>query len=249
MGTHLPSRKITVKSRPTSPKPIRGAAPRRGELVPAVAPLVECLRHSGLPRGAFAPGTEDAAEHALTAAVGAERRIADLNRRISDLERVAITDELTGLLNRRGFEAELAQALALARRYNEPGVLVYVDLDGFKLVNDTYGHGAGDEVLRRVARLLSGAVRATDFVGRLGGDEFAVLLVRTSWNGALIRLRAIRRLLDPAVIDLDGRTIAVRASLGVEVYGGEDEGVQLMGRADRAMYAAKRDRTAGGTVI
>jgi len=100
-----------------------------------------------------------------------------------------------------------------------------------------------------VARLLSGAVRATDFVGRLGGDEFAVLLVRTSWNGALTRLRAIRRLLDPAVIDLNGRTIAVRASLGVEIYGGEDEGVQLMGRADRAMYAAKRGRAAGGTAI
>jgi len=238
-----------VKTHPPIPKTNRGAPPRRGDLVPAVATLVECLRHSSLPRGTFALGTEDAAEHALTAAVGAERRIVDLNRRICDLERMAITDELTGLLNRRGFEAEFGQALALARRYNEPGVLVYVDLDGFKLVNDTYGHAAGDEVLRRVARLLSGAVRATDVVGRLGGDEFAVLLVRTSWKGALIRLRAIRRLLDPAVIDIGGCTIAVRASLGVETYGGEDEGAQLMGRADRAMYAAKRDRTVRGIVI
>ena len=110
-----------MKTRPPNSKQIRGATPQRSELVPAVATLVECLRHSGLPRGAFAPGTQNAAEHALTAAVGAERRIADLSRRISDLERVAITDELTGLLNRRGFEAELAQALALARRYNEPG--------------------------------------------------------------------------------------------------------------------------------
>lgn len=238
MKIHLPTRKSG-----------RGAPQRRGELVPAVATLVECLRQTGLPRGAFAPGTEDAAEHALTAAVGAERRIADLHRRISDLERAVITDELTGLLNRRGFEAELGHALALARRYGEPGVLVYVDLDGFKLVNDTYGHPAGDEVLRRVARLLSGAVRTTDFVGRLGGDEFAVLLVRTSWTGALTRLRAIRRLLDPAVIDIGGRTIAVRASLGVQTYGSDDEGVQLMGRADRAMYAAKRTRTARSSAI
>lgn len=231
----------TVKIRPPIRRPSGMPGPR-GELVPAVATLVECLRQGRPSRRAFAPGTTDAAEHALTAAVGAERRIADLTRRIADLERMAVTDELTGLLNRRGFEAELAHALALARRYGEQGVLVYIDLDGFKLVNDTYGHDAGDEVLRQVARLLGSAVRATDIVGRLGGDEFAALLVRTSWAGALARLRAIRRLLNPAVVDLDGRTAAVRASVGVETYGGDDEGAPLMGRADRAMYAAKRER-------
>ncbi|MDP6120860.1 MAG: GGDEF domain-containing protein [Rhodospirillales bacterium] len=140
--------------------------------------LTECVDrdHPSSPRDPGSPHREAAFE----AASRAERRMAEQQRRIAHLERLAATDELTGALNRRGFESALKRHLAEARRHHEPSVLVIADLDGFKPINDTYGHRAGDKVLRRVARLLMNNVRKTDYVGRLGGDEFAVLLTRTS---------------------------------------------------------------------
>jgi diguanylate cyclase (GGDEF)-like protein len=95
---------------------------------------------------------------------------------LAEVARLSRTDHLTGTLNRRGFEDELNERLARFRRYGTPIGLVLLDLDGFKAVNDLQGHAAGDDLLRRVAAAIDGAVRATDATSRVGGDEFAVLL-------------------------------------------------------------------------
>ncbi len=184
----------------------------------------------------------DAADSALTAAIDAERRLAEQDKRLEALERLAKTDELTGLLNRRGFQAELRRAVSAAGRYDERGMLIYVDLDGFKPINDTYGHTAGDEVLRRVAGILRDNVRETDSVGRMGGDEFCVLLTRTSWKDGLARAQSLDRSLNNAYVSWRGRMIAVRASLGIHAYGSKDVGDDLLDRADDAMYVTKRIR-------
>jgi diguanylate cyclase (GGDEF)-like protein len=115
------------------------------------------------------------------------------------------------------------------------------------LVNDTYGHAAGDAVLKRVSRLLTDNLRCTDFVGRLGGDEFAMLLPRTSPKGGANRIRALRQLLDPVVVLWKGATITVRASFGVQTYGGDAgaDGARLLSRADAAMYQTKQLRSHG----
>jgi diguanylate cyclase (GGDEF)-like protein len=228
-------------------RPRQEATVGEDELVPSVTQLVECLRVRVHP-GAGEIGTHrNAADRALIAATHAERRIVELRQRIAQLERLAMTDELTGLLNRRGFETELQRTLALASRYDEPGLLVYVDLDGFKLVNDTYGHAAGDTVLKCVGRLLTDNLRCTDFVGRLGGDEFAVLLPRTSQKRGANRIRALRRMLNPVAVLWNGATITVRASLGVQAYGTDNaaDGAQLLSRADSSMYQTKHLRTHG----
>ncbi|MGF1641803.1 MAG: GGDEF domain-containing protein [Rhodospirillales bacterium] len=220
------------------------ATPGEDQLVPSVARLIEHLhRQAARGTGEIAPHHGDV-DRALVAAAHAERRIAALRHRIAQLERLAMTDELTGLLNRRGFENALDRTLALARRYDEPGLLIYVDLDGFKLVNDTYGHAAGDAVLRRVAGLLTDNLRRTDFVGRLGGDEFAMLLPRTSAEGGANRLLALRRLLDPVALLWNGATITVGASVGVETFGGDEtgDGTRLLARADASMYRSKHLR-------
>jgi len=211
------------------------------ELVSSVTQLVECMHRQASPDTGGIRNHGDAADRALTAATGAERRIAELRERVDQLEKLAMTDELTGLLNRRGFGSELQRTLALASRYEEPGLLVYVDLDGFKLVNDTYGHAAGDAVLRRVSRLLTDNLRRTDFVGRLGGDEFALLLPRTSRERGANRIQALRRMLNPVVVMWKGATITVHASLGVQTYGGDSDadGAQLLSRADASMYQMK----------
>ncbi|MEO5335928.1 MAG: GGDEF domain-containing protein [Magnetospirillum sp. WYHS-4] len=223
--------------------PQSGEPTSQGDLVASVTLLAEGaarMAWEGLPD---APQLAQLADRALASAAEAEARLAEQMSRIVELERLALTDELTGILNRRGFQRELTHALAAARRYDEKGVLVYVDLDGFKPINDTYGHAAGDEVLRRVARILQDNVRDTDAVGRMGGDEFAVLLARSSWEDGLRRAEALDRALNNAFIGWEGRMIAIRASLGIQVYGNQDEDQALLERADEDMYKSKRLRS------
>ncbi len=216
------------------------------ELVASVTTLLNGVQPSSPPNTGATPDRDDAVERALNATIGAEQCIARLQQRISQLEKLVVTDELTGLLNRRGFEAELRRALALARRHSEPGLLVYVDLDGFKMINDTYGHAAGDEVLKHVGRLLATNVRSTDFVGRLGGDEFAVLLPRTSPENGMRRVQTLSRMLNPGMIFWNGSTLGVAASFGIEAYDGDAGGgaEAVLSRADSSMYAQKHLRTA-----
>ena len=118
-------------------------------------------------------------EQALSLLAAAERRITGQREQISQLQTLALTDPLTGLPNRRAFDEFFYAALAATRRYEETGVLAYIDIDNFKTVNDSLGHEAGDAVLIRVAEVLSRQVRANDLVARYGGDEFVALLVRT----------------------------------------------------------------------
>ena len=182
------------------------------------------------------------AKTALYAALETERLLAEQQERIAHLEKIALTDELTDTLNRRGFLAQLQNTLSSATRYKENGVLVYVDLDGFKPVNDTYGHAAGDEVLRQVARVLHGNIRDCDYVGRLGGDEFAVLLTRSTWEDGLKRAETLERTLNGTFVGWNGRMIALRASFGIQAYGPRDDEHDLLSRADDAMYKTKRLR-------
>jgi len=202
----------------------------RTGLAASIVALTDCIDGTASPET-----SEQAARNALDAAHAAEYLISEQKRRLAHFEQLCVTDELTGLLNRRGFEGEIARTMAGARRYREKGVLLYIDLDGFKPVNDCHGHAAGDAVLRLVAKLLTDNVRETDFVARLGGDEFSVLLTRTTWEDGLGRAEAF-------ALDWKGRPIAVRASFGFQTYGPGDDLREILNSADNAMYADKRAR-------
>ena len=153
------------------------------------------------------------------------------------LDLQARTDALTGLLNRRGFETQMAFAVALARRSSRPLSLITVDVDHFKRVNDTYGHEAGDEVLRRLARTLESRLRGSDVVARLGGEEFVALLPDTDLNGAQSIAQALVTAMaeqqDPVV-----GTITVSAGVAT-MRGAEDTGAAMLRRGDAALYEAK----------
>ncbi len=222
------------------------AARSETSLIASVGRLAGCLAESLSPDAATKAGRcadwGNAAQSALAAAQTADRLIAEQMERLAHFEQLAVTDELTGLLNRRGFQAEIKRTMLGARRYKEKGVLIFVDLDGFKPINDTHGHAAGDEVLRRVAGLLSDNVRATDAVGRLGGDEFAILLTRTSWENGLKRAEVFDELINGAQADWEGGPIPIRASLGFQTYGPNDDMETVLKSADDAMYATKRAR-------
>lgn len=179
---------------------------------------------------------------ALDAAAEAHGALIEANRRIALLEHQARTDPMTGLLNRRGFDIALSAALARTRRFGDRGVLVMIDLDGFKAVNDRHGHAAGDLMLSTVATVLARHTRQTDAAARLGGDEFAVLLTDADEAGAAKRVRTLDRLLNYTDMPWQGQRLPIRASFGMAPYGPADEGGTVLDRADRAMYRRKQGR-------
>ena len=157
------------------------------------------------------------------------------------LESLALHDPLTGLANRRLLDDRMSMALVHARRNKRTMALVYLDLDEFKQVNDTLGHGAGDLLLKMVAGRLVAAVREGDTVARLGGDEFAILLFDISGCGEASKVtsKVVEAVSKPYAIE--GHTISVTTSAGVGIYplhGGDTD--TLMKSADLALYEAKR---------
>jgi diguanylate cyclase (GGDEF)-like protein len=172
-------------------------------------------------------------------------QLKDSRARIQDLESRVDIDPLTDTLNRRGLQRELRRSLAYVKRYGASAALIYVDLDGFKPVNDRHGHAAGDAVLKAAAAALLRHVRASDVVARIGGDEFAVLL----WNVDAAAAAAKADALEAAVYSTEVRwaasTFAVGASAGVALLGRLDTPAEAMARADAAMYARKAERKEG----
>jgi len=177
---------------------------------------------------------------AMAAVAEAEQRVRDMEARIAYLEGLSVTDELTGLYNRRGFLAELDRALAVARRSSNGGVLMISDLDGFKQVNDGWGHNAGNEVLRQFACLVAAKVRRSDTVGRLGGDEFGIILVGASLANGRRKAQSLATAVAGSDFMFEGRSIRVGVSFGVAAFTGEEAPEEILGRADLAMYEDKR---------
>ncbi len=147
-------------------------------------------------------------------------------------------DHLTGLTNRALFQDRLEQALARAKRSGALVALMFLDLDRFKAVNDTLGHGTGDLLLKKVAERLEGSVRETDTVARIGGDEFGIILegLTEAQDAALVARKIIDKLVQPFV--LDGHEVFVTTSIGIAVYPSSN-GDSLLTDADSAMYCAK----------
>jgi diguanylate cyclase (GGDEF)-like protein len=172
-----------------------------------------------------------------------ESLLRDLEQANQRLEALATTDPLTGLSNRRALDAALHRDLARADREKTPVSVLAVDVDHFKTFNDTYGHAAGDQVLRVVANLLGGGLRACDLPCRTGGEEFLVILPGTDLDGALIAAERLRARVAGERIGLTGCEVSVTVSIGVAATRGPgcaNAARDLVDRADAALYAAKR---------
>jgi diguanylate cyclase (GGDEF)-like protein/PAS domain S-box-containing protein len=168
------------------------------------------------------------------------RDIGDQKRLQEELTHQAFHDSLTGLANRALFKDRVQQALLRARRRRRPLAVLFLDLDRFKAINDSFGHASGDALLVAVSQRLSACVRAEDTVARLGGDEFAVLVENLAGDGELdvVAERIRETFRDPIVID--GRELVVAASIGIALsYTGEESADDLLRNADLAMYRAK----------
>jgi diguanylate cyclase (GGDEF)-like protein len=162
-------------------------------------------------------------------------------RLYEQMERLATTDGLTGLLNRRTFNAQLTARLREAQRYRRPLSLLLLDVDHFKKVNDTYGHPAGDAVLRGVAQLAQQQARETDLVARYGGEEMALVLPETDARGALVIAERIRATVAAAQHPTEQGALKVTLSVGVATWpGAGEDAAGLIESADRALYRAKQ---------
>jgi diguanylate cyclase (GGDEF)-like protein/PAS domain S-box-containing protein len=166
-------------------------------------------------------------------------RMKEIEQRLTQLARV---DTLTGIANRRMFEEILQLAIVRARRNRVPLALAYLDIDHFKAINDTRGHGAGDDVLKEFAARLAANVRASDTVARVAGDEFIIIFEQVAHieEAARLALKIVEAIRQPfAVADTH---IAVTTSIGLALHQGEGESAaELVARADSALYAAKRN--------
>jgi diguanylate cyclase (GGDEF)-like protein len=177
----------------------------------------------------------------------------DLARLVVDeleLRKLAAIDGLTGAMTTRAFALEAKREVARVRRHRSDLACLLFDLDHFKSINDTFGHAAGDLVLRSVAHICENELRAVDLLGRIGGEEFAAILPETSLAGAFETAERLRRKIAEAPIVYGGKPIIVTASFGIAAYDEADgEFANTLKRADRAMYRAKaagRNRVLAG---
>lgn len=175
----------------------------------------------------------------LNAALEAE--IEERERLAHELQRLATTDELTGLAGRRHFLSLANREMARQRRVSSAVCVLMLDLDRFKLVNDTHGHAVGDSVLRLLADVLRQGLRELDIAGRLGGEEFAVLLTEAGRNDAIEVAQRLRAdMASRSVETQSGETVRCTVSIGVAERIPDEALDDLINRADAALYAAKR---------
>lgn len=184
----------------------------------------------------------------VTARVLIQQQLRDENQSLAEirvnLEQLAIKDGLTGIYNRRFFDMQLEIQWGIARRNNEPLTLIMIDVDHFKQFNDIYGHNAGDNALKRIADSLNKSfLRSSDFVARYGGEEFVVLSVgMTQAQAALFTATLCQRVRDLGIPHSASSTGYITVSIGFSVHAfvTHDHSSVLLGRADKALYAAKQ---------
>jgi diguanylate cyclase (GGDEF)-like protein len=194
----------------------------------------------GLEEADLTPAVQTALKTLLTEIDDLRGEVGRLKARLTETEGLADQDVLTPLLNRRAFLRELRRIGAFSQRYGSPASLIYLDMDGFKAVNDRFGHAAGDAALKVVAERLLANVRESDVVGRLGGDEFAVILVQADEDTAVAKAETLKSAIESVPADLGQWSAPLKVSYGVRAIEPGAEPEAVLAEADAQMFVRKR---------
>jgi diguanylate cyclase len=163
-----------------------------------------------------------------------------LRRRLQEKHEQAVRDPLTGLYNRLAYDERVIQEFARWKRYEKPMVLMVIDVDNFKSVNDTYGHKAGDKALVLIADQLRSQLRESDFLARFGGEEFVVLMPETDLDSAMVAAEKLRAAVEGCQFHYQNAQVSITISAGLAQLRKDDSTESLFKRADEAMYRAKQ---------
>jgi len=196
----------------------------------------------GLTEADLTPQVQAALGQLVTEIDELRKEVTRLKAYLEQAEALADRDVLTPLLNRRAFVRELGRAGAFSQRYGAPASLVYFDLDGFKLVNDRFGHAAGDEALKAVAARLLDQVRETDVAGRIGGDEFAVILVQADEATAAMKAAQLAVAIQAEPVQCGDWMTPIHLTYGVCEIDPMLPAEAMLAEADKAMFARKRGK-------
>jgi diguanylate cyclase (GGDEF)-like protein len=226
-----------VQTEPTAPR-----ARAKGVAAASQAATVDSMTLMGVPEAELTPRVFAALTALMNEVEQLKRERERLRAALRTAEEQADTDALTPLQNRRAFVRELARIAAFSERYDVRASLLFFDLDGFKQINDRFGHAAGDAVLRHVAGLLLANVRDSDVVGRVGGDEFAVILAKADLDAARAKGATLAALIADTPCQFEGRSHQVCASVGVHCFAKGETAERILASADEDMYAAKAER-------
>ncbi len=223
----------------------RRALTRAGAQAAGQAAPADAAAFLGLTEADLTPAVQGAVTALLAEVDDLRAEVGRLKTRLADMEGLADRDVLTPALNRRAFVRELRRVATFAQRYGSKASLVYFDLDGFKSVNDRFGHAAGDAALQTVAQRLMENVRDSDVVGRMGGDEFAVALVQADHETAMAKATTLARVIEASPVTIGEWSAPLHISFGVREIDPDADPEVVLAQADAAMFLNKRARAAG----
>lgn len=194
----------------------------------------------GIPKAEFTPSVNLAVSALLEKVDMLSRELGQTKEHLNEIEQLVDVDCLAPVPNRRAFMRRLTWAISMFKRYGHATSVIFFDLNGFKEINDVYGHAAGDAAIRHAAELFTMTTRQTDFVARLGGDEFGVIMYHADYDGAYKRAQKLAQRISDNPLIWNNREIHMDTALGVYQVKKDDTAEMAVAAADMAMYADKR---------
>jgi len=231
---------LGVRADPLAAVRRRAALKAEAAQMPGAAQPVDSASFLGVGEAELTPAVRQALSQLISEIDELRQEVGRLKARLNEAESLADLDVLTPLLNRRAFLRELGRVIAFAGRVGGPASLIYFDLDGFRAVNDRFGHAAGDAALKEVAQRLTTQVREGDLIGRIGGDEFGVVLIQADMGAALARAAMMAAAVEAEPVACGEWLTPVKISYGVRQIDPAMTAAQVLAEADQAMYARKR---------
>ncbi len=233
-GSVVPASRAEAASRAYGGGEAAAAAPAR--------PAGDVATIAGLTEAELTPKVRQALDMLMKEVQRMREELSQARHRINYLEKLADEDTLVPVANRRAFVREMSRMMAYAERYNAQTSVLYFDINGFKEINDTYGHAAGDAALQHVAMLLSENIRESDLVGRLGGDEFGVILAQAGGDSAQEKAASLSARIEGTPFEWEGNQLPLSVSFGAYTFSGGEDAGEALSRADKAMYEQKQRR-------